>query len=81
MADVEFKTIKEETEKFGKNNFIEIARKVAVTEEGENEFVSLSKGFFTEEGEKRFSKGRNVSIPADKELVDKLIKDLEKVMG
>ena len=80
MAEVEFKTVKEETEKFGKNNFLEIARKVAVTEEGENEFISLSKGFFSPEGEKRFSRGKNVSLPADKELIDKVIESLKKVL-
>jgi len=51
---VEFKTLSSEDIKFGKNNFVEVARKVAVSDEGENEFVSLSRGFFTEEGEKRF---------------------------
>lgn len=80
MAEVEFKTVKEETEKFGKNNFVEIARKIAVTEEGENEFISLSKGFFSPEGEKRFSRGKNVSLPADKELITKVIDDLKKVL-
>ena len=46
---VEFKTLSSEDIKFGKNNFVEVARKVAVSDEGENEFVSLSRGFFTEE--------------------------------
>ena len=40
---VEFKTLSSEDLKFGKNNFVEVARKVAITEDGENEFVSLSR--------------------------------------
>jgi len=43
MARVEYQTIKAEEVKFGRNSFIEIARKVAKTEEGENEFVAISK--------------------------------------
>ena len=42
---VEFKNTELEDLKFGKNNFVEVARKVAITEDGENEFVSLSKDF------------------------------------
>ena len=53
---VEFETIKAEELKFGKNNFIEIARKKAKTEEGESEFISLSRGFFLPDGTKRLQK-------------------------
>ena len=58
--------------KFGKNNFVEVARKVAITEDGENEFVSLSRGFYTEEGEKRYARGKNIALPADSELLKKI---------
>ena len=74
---VEFKTIKAEEVKFGKNNFLEIARKKATTEEGDNEFVSLSRGFYLPDGTKRFK--RNIAIPDDKQIRDfvaKHIKDL-----
>ncbi len=62
MAEnVEFQTIKAEEVKFGKNNFLEIARKKAVTEEGANEFVAISRGFFLPDGTKRFKK--SIAIP------------------
>ena len=74
---VEFQTIKAEEVKFGKNNFLEIARKKAVTEEGDNEFISLSRGFYLPDGSKRFK--RNIAIPDDpqiREFVAKHIKDM-----
>ena len=77
---VEFETIKSEEIKFGRNSFIEIARKVAKTDEGENEFISISKGFFLPDGTKRFSKGKNVSIPNEKEVVEDISKKLKAVL-
>jgi hypothetical protein len=73
---VEFETVSAEEIKFGRNSFVEIARKKAKTEEGENEFISISKGFFLPDGTKRYSRGKNVSLPVDpdllKQLADKL---------
>ena len=74
---VEFETVKAEELKFGKNNFIEIARKKAKTEEGENEFISLSRGFFLPDGTKRFKK--SIAIPTDKEMVEFIVKALNSV--
>jgi len=74
---VEFKTIKAEEVKFGKNNFLEIARKKAIAEEGETEFIAISRGFFLPDGTKRFKK--SIAIPDDaevKEFVSKNIKDM-----
>jgi hypothetical protein len=74
---VEFQTVKAEEVKFGKNNFLEIARKKAVTEEGDNEFISLSRGFYLPDGSKRFK--RNIAIPDDpqiREFVAKQIKEM-----
>ena len=65
---VEFQTLKAEEIKFGKNNFIEIARKKAVAEEGSNEFISLSRGFFLPDGTKRFKK--SIAIPDQQEIKD-----------
>ena len=42
---VEFETKETREVKFGNNKFLEVARKVAKTPEGENEFISISKGF------------------------------------
>ena len=42
---VEFETITTKEIKFGKNKFLEVARKKAKSPEGENEFISISRGF------------------------------------
>jgi len=68
METVEFETLKAEEVKFGKNNFIEIARKKAKAETGENEFLAISRGFFLPDGTKRFK--RSIAIPNDKAIVD-----------
>ncbi len=77
-ANVTFQTEKSEEIKFGNNNFLEVARKKAVTGEGENEFVSISRGFFTPEGEKRFRK--SIAMPVEKEVVDGVIDALKKML-
>lgn len=74
---VEFKTLKAEEVKFGKNNFLEIARKKAIAEEGENEFIAISRGFFLPDGTKRFKK--SLAIPDEdgiKSFIAKKIKEL-----
>ena len=73
---VEFQTIKAEEVKFGKNNFLEIARKKAVTEEGENEYLAISRGFFLPDGTKKFKK--SLAIPDDKEIIDFLASKLKE---
>jgi hypothetical protein len=60
---VEFQTVKAEEVKFGKNNFLEIARKKAIVEDGENEFIAVSRGFFLPDGAKKFKK--SLAIPDD----------------
>ena len=65
---VEFQTVKAEEIKFGKNNFLEVARKKAVADEGENEFIAISRGFFLPDGTKRFKK--SLAIPDEQEIKD-----------
>ena len=65
---VEFQTMNSEEIKFGRNNFLEIARKKAVAEEGENEFIAISRGFFLPDGQKRFKK--SLAIPDEKEIIE-----------
>ncbi len=71
---VEFITISAEKVNFGKNNFIEIARKKAVSEDGENEFISLTRGYYLPDGTERFKK--SITIPDEEEvkgfIVDKI---------
>lgn len=71
---VEFQTVKAEEIKFGKNNFLEVARKKAVADEGENEFIAISRGFFLPDGSKRFKK--SLAIPDEKEIRDFVSKKL-----
>jgi len=73
---VEFVTIKAEELPFGRNNFLEIAHKKAVSERGENEFVSVSRGFITPAGQKRFRS--SVSMPPD--LADKVADALKRIV-
>lgn len=49
---VGYETIRSEEYRYG-NNFIEIARKKVE----QNEFVSISKGFYTQDGQKRYKGG------------------------
>lgn len=65
---VEFQTLKADEVKFGKNNFLEVARKKAIAEEGENEFIAISRGFFLPDGTKRFKK--SLAIPDDKKIAN-----------
>ena len=74
---VEFETIKAEEIKFGNNNFIEVARKKAKTEEGENEFISISRGFFTQGGERRYRK--SFTVPLDDAVIDFVATKLKEV--
>ncbi|MBS3054659.1 MAG: hypothetical protein J4431_03930 [Candidatus Aenigmarchaeota archaeon] len=74
---VEFETITSEEIKFGENKFLEVARKKAKTEEGENVFISLSRGFFTKEGERRYNK--SFAIPVDESVINFVAETLKKV--
>jgi len=52
-----------------------VARKKAKTPEGENEFISISKGFVTPTGQKRFKNA--LGFPADEEIKNSLIEALQ----
>ncbi|MEM3341802.1 MAG: hypothetical protein QW728_03835 [Thermoplasmata archaeon] len=69
---VEFKNIAVKKINFGKNNFIEVARKTAHTEDGENEFISISRGYYAQDGAERFKK--SISVPIDKAVREELAK-------
>jgi len=74
---VEFETIEAKEIKFGNNKFLEVARKKAKTEEGESEIVSISKGFITQTGQKRFKTA--LGFPADQEVIDQLAEALKNI--
>ncbi len=75
---VKFETIKSMDVQLGGNNFLEVAHKKAITSEGENEFISLSRGFITRENEKRFK--RSIALPYDKGVVEEVKKALDTLM-
>ncbi len=62
---VEFETIKAEQVKFGSNNFIEVAKKKAVSEDGEREFISISRGFYLPDGSMRWK--ASITLPDEDE--------------
>lgn len=66
--NVEFETISAEKIPFGKNNFIEVARKRAVSKDGETEFLSISRGYVLRDGSERYK--RSLTIPDEKEIKD-----------
>lgn len=72
---VEFKTIKAEDVKFGSNNFIEVARKKAMSEQGEREFISISRGFYLQDGSKAWK--ASITLPDEKEKREKIAKLIE----
>lgn len=74
---VDFKTLEGKEVKFGNNDFIQVARKKAVSEDGENVFISLSRGFFGEDDERVWKK--NFSIPDDDEVLGAIVEALEKL--
>jgi len=63
---VKFETLKSEEINFGRNNFLEITRKVAKMEKSENEFIQIARGFFAPDGSRRYKK--TIAIPDNKEL-------------
>jgi hypothetical protein len=74
---VEFETVESKEIKFGNNKFLEVARKRAKTPEGENEFISISKGFVTPTGQKRFKNA--LGFPAEEEIKNGLIEALQTI--
>jgi len=62
---VEFETLKAEEVKFGKNNFIEVARKKAVSEAVQKEFVAVSRGFYLSDGTKKWKS--SITLPDEEE--------------
>lgn len=75
---VEFETIDTKEITFGNNKFLEVARKKAKTPEGENEFISISKGFVAPTGQKRFKNA--LGFPAEKEIIDGLVEALQNIL-
>lgn len=67
---VEFETIKAEEIKFGRNNFIEISRKKAITDGAKNEFISIARGFYLPDGGKGWKS--SITLPNEKDKLEKI---------
>ena len=74
---VDFVTIEADKISFGRNNFIEVARKKAITEDGENEFISVSRGYYLPDGTERFKK--SLTIPDEEEVKSFVIQKIESM--
>ncbi len=73
---VEFKTLKAEEVKFGRNSFIEISRRKVTTPAGENEFVAVSRGYYLPDKTKRWRS--SIALPNDKEKREKIAELIKK---
>lgn len=69
----EWKTLKQETIEVGGNNFLEINLKQPP--EGENYLIGFSKGWFTDDGKKRYK----TNILFSREKKDDIIKILSEI--
>ena len=72
---VEFETIRAEKINFGRNNFIEVARKKAIADNGTNEFISISRGYYLPDESERFKKSLTIPDEGDikKFIADKIL--------
>jgi len=76
---VNFETIKAEEIPFGNNNFIEVAKKRAVDNERSSEFISISRGFYGFNGEKRFKK--SITMPINNDVVDFVSRKMKEMLS
>jgi acetone carboxylase gamma subunit len=75
--NVEFETVSSDKIPFGKNNFIEVARKRAVSKDGTTEFVSISRGYTMRDGTERYKS--SLTIPDDEEVRQFIIEKLSSI--
>ena len=62
---------------FGKNNFLEVARKRAVSKSGTTEFISLSRGYTMKDGSERYKS--SISIPDEEEVRKFLAEHIQNI--
>lgn len=73
---MKYETIVSEYVDYGRNKFLEVAKKKVLPDEAI--FLNISKGYYTPEGEKRYQGG--LGFPDEKELVENLIKKLQTIV-
>jgi len=79
---VEYETISSKNIPFGRNNFIEVARKKAMMgNRGETEFISISRGYFQTDADgkdtKRFK--NSVTLPLDDDIRQQIAKEILEI--
>jgi len=74
---VDFETIKAEEIKFGRNNFIEVSKKKAITDAGENEFISVARGFYLPDGGKGWKS--SITLPNEKDKLEKIAELIKSI--
>ncbi len=68
----EFETIEKKEIKLSGNKFLEIARKKVKTENGESEFISISKGYVNKFGKRKFKASLGFPEDVAKEVAEAL---------
>ena len=61
---VEFEMIKAKEVKFG-NNFIQVSKNKAISDRGENEFISISRGYYLQDGTRGWK--ASITLPSEKD--------------
>lgn len=78
---VVYEVVKTETVNYGVNKFIEISKKIPKNEDGTQgqEFISISKGYYTPNGEKRYKEG--LGFPSDAKVAGDILEKIKSVIG
>lgn len=63
-----FETIEKHETEFGNNDFIQVARKVAKSDDSSTEFIALTRGYLDAQGARRYK--TNLTIPPDSDLIE-----------
>ncbi|RLF41972.1 MAG: hypothetical protein DRN12_01715 [Thermoplasmata archaeon] len=74
---VEFETIKAIEVKFGRNNFIEVSRRKAVSKNGEVEFIAIARGFYLADGSKGWKS--SITLPNDKDKLEEIAELIKSI--
>ena len=74
---VGFETIKAVEVKFGRNNFIEVSRRKAVSENGEVEFISIARGFYLPDGNRGWKS--SITLPNEKDKLEEIARIIRTI--
>ena len=72
---MEYETLKSEFIDHGRNKFIEVSKK-RVLPDGD-EFINISKGYYTHDGEKRYQGG--IGFPVKEKITGRVVEALLKL--